>query len=109
MKASQRQLEQMAARNLWASVNIYKPDGPTAPELTRKVRLRCLLNGGDPGNVTDIKMAMIETGWDEPALQRGVFHPDYLARVAASWAFNWRNAGDKFKNKLLAEFERIKK
>lgn len=108
MKATPRQLKQFAQRNLWGSINIYKPDGKTPAELIAKVRLRCLLNGGDPGHVTDVKMAMIEIGWEDPALQKGVFHPDYLARVASSWAFNWRASTDKFKNKLLAEFENLK-
>jgi hypothetical protein len=107
MRATDRHIAQMAARNLWGNVNMHKPEGVTPPELIKRVRFHCLRNGGDIGYVVDIKAAMIEIGWEDPELQRSYFHPDYLSRTAGSWAYNWRTASDKFKKKLLAEFDSI--
>ena len=105
MKASSKQLEQMRARNAWANINPFKTQNTQASvELIKKVRFRCLSNGGNLGYNLDVKKAMLEISWEEPELQRTYFHHDYLARLASSWAYNWRRAKEEYKERILAEF-----
>ena len=103
MKATDRALEQMAARNLWGNVNMHI-EGRCPKELRQAVRFRCLASGGNPGITQDIKLAMIEHGWENPSLQKSWFHPDYLARTAGQWSSNWRHSSLRFIYRTLFDF-----
>ena len=89
------------------NVNLHKPDGNCRP-LLKRVRVKCLLMGGDPGSTNDMRMAILEVGYESPELQRSYFHPDFLARTAGQWSWCWRNTSDKFKNKLIAEVDLLR-
>lgn len=89
------------------NVNLHKPDGNCRP-LIKRVRVKCLLMGGDPGSTDDVKMAILEVGYESPELQRNHFHPDFLSRTAGQWAWSWRNTSDKFKNKLVTEVDLLR-
>lgn len=99
-------LARMRARNAWGNVNPHVPDGRIPRELTMKVRVRAMRNGGDPGDVQAIKQAMLEIGWEEPELQRSYFHPDYFCRLAGVWAGNYRIMKDCFREKVRQAFLR---
>ena len=102
LKNREHHMAKNALRNLHASVNPHGPDDTKA--IRKQVRLRCLQMGGDPGSTHDIKMAMLEIGYESPELQRGIFHPDYLARTASSWSGVWRRMRETTKQRLLEEF-----
>lgn len=90
-----------------SNVNLHRPDGDCRA-LIKRVRVKCLLMGGDPGSTHDMRMAILEVGYESPELQRNHFHPDFLCRTSGQWSWSWRNTTDKFKNKLIAEVDLLR-
>ena len=95
----------MAARNAWGNVNPHKPDGKAPRELVKRCRIKCLQMGLNPGITQDLKLALLEIGYESPELQRTYLHPEYLARTAGSWSSVYRRLPFAVKNSLRIEAE----
>ena len=91
-----------AKRNIWANVNIHRPEHASR-DLIKRCRIKCLLGGHDPGCTQSMTLAMIAVGQEDPRLQRGIFHPDYLCRTAGQWSYSWRVSSEKFQNRVIEE------
>lgn len=101
----QKHLERCRLRNAWGNVNPNVPEGTKAPqELVRRCRLKALEMGLNPGVTAELKLALLQVGYESPELQRSYFHPDYLALTAGVWARSYRNS-PKLQAKTLALHE----
>lgn len=89
--------------------NPHQPERSVVKAIAKRCRIKCLQMGLDPGSTQDMKSAIQIVGSESPELMTGIFHPDYLARTAGSWAWSWRNRKEKSRAKFaaLAEQERV--
>ena len=86
-------------RNAWGNVNPHVPEGPAPRDLILRCRLMALDMGLNPGVTAELKLALIQVGFESPELQRSYFHPDYLALTAGVWARSYRNS-EKLQEKV---------
>ena len=87
----------------------HRPDGRMPKELTKEIRLKVLLDGGDPGSTHDVRVAMVELWEKEPegTERYGWLHPDE-AILPSRLSNAWRNSmSEESRQKLLDEVGRM--